>query len=156
MRKAGCMDRRSKMIIPILSVLLIITLSLLYIVKAERDVLQKSMDRNFTNSIMDSMDGLSVDSSKIDTNNKIRYYYQVITKLSDALNLFHSTSYKEYDAMFQTLNRLYIYLLEQENDTYVIDNKLYIHEFLGKVMVFPDDKELISDFNILLDNLTSN
>lgn len=145
------MDKRSKIVISILVVLLMISLSSLYIIKSERDVLQKNIDYNFKKSLSDSIVGLGIDNSKLDTNDKIRYYYHGISKLYDALNVFHTTSYKENNEMFQTLNRLYIYLLKQENDTYLIDNKLTILEFLGKVMVFPDNKELISDFNIFLD-----
>lgn len=143
-----------KNMLPILVLLLIITSVILLIIKSEKDVLQKNIDVTFTNAISDSMSGLSKDYIKIDTNQKIQYYYLTVTNLSDALDVFYVTSYKDYDNFFQILNRLYIYLLENHNENYEIDGQLYIFEFLGKVLVYPDDNQLISDFNNYLDEKT--
>jgi hypothetical protein len=54
--------------------------------------------------------------------------------------------------LFHALDRLYTYLTKNYADSYDIEDKLYIYEFLGKVMVFPDDEVLISDFESFLDN----
>lgn len=50
--------------------LLIITLVILFIIKSEKDSLQKNIDFTFTNAISDSMSGLSKDYSKIDNNQR--------------------------------------------------------------------------------------
>ena len=68
----------------------------------------------------------------------------------------HSTSYKEYDNLFQALNHLYIFLIKNYGETYEIEDRLYIYGFLGKVMVYPEDKELISEFDRFLDNKKTN
>jgi len=142
---------KKSIILPLYALLLIITLVILFIIKSEKDVLQKNMDLIFTNAISDSMSGLSKGYSEIDNNQKIQYYYQIITNLKEALDVFHVSSYKEYDDFFKTLNRLYIYLLENHNATYEIGGQSYIFEFLSKIMVYPDDNKLISDFNSYLD-----
>lgn len=144
---------KKSIMLPLYALLLITTLVILFIIKSEKDVLQKNIDLIFTNAITDSMNGLSKGYNEIDNNQKIQYYYQIITNLKDALDVFHVSSYKEYDDFFQTLNRLYIYLLENHNATYEIDRQLYIFEFLGKIMVYPDDNQLISDFNSYLDEI---
>ncbi len=146
------MGKLRKNIVPILIILLLLSFTLLYIVKSEKDVLQKNVDLVFTNAISDSMNGINLDYSGISTNEKVRCYYQTVSNLNDALNIFHSTSYKEYDNLFQALNHLYIFLIDNYGETYEIEDKLYIFEFLGKVMVYPEDKELISEFDRYLDN----
>lgn len=138
-----------KFLLPILILILIV---LLFIVKSEKDVMQRNIDLTFTNAISDSMSGLSKDYSKLSTDEKIQCYYQTFSNLKDAMEVFHVSSYKEYDDLFQALNHLYIYLLENHNENYEIDNKLYIFEFLGKVLVFPNDEQLISEFNDFLNN----
>ena len=136
--------------ITILVLLLIVTIAILVKIKFEKDVLQKNIDLAFANAISDSMSGLSKDYSKIDANEKIQYYYQTVTNLYDALELFNGSSYKEYDEYFNVLNRLYIYLLQNKNE-YEIEGQSKIFEFLGKSLSFPDDNQLIYDFNEYLD-----
>ena len=131
----------------LLPILIIILIVLLFFVKSEKDVMQRNIDLTFTNSISDAMGGLSKDYSKLSTDEKIQCYYQTLSNLKDAMDVFHVFSYKEYDNLFQTLNHLYIYLLENRNENYEIDHQLYIFEFLGKVLVYPNDEQLISDFN---------
>ena len=133
-----------------LPILILILIVLLFFVKSEKDVMQRKIDLTFTNSIRDAMGGLSKDYSKLSTDEIIQCYYQTLYNLKDAVEVFHVSSYKEYDNVFQTLNNLYIYLLENRNENYEIDNQLYIFEFLGKVMVYPNDEQLISDFNNFL------
>ena len=145
------MKNPKKYMMPVLVLLLSITAVMLFMVKQNKDVLQKSIDLTFTNAISDSMSGLSKDYSKIDDDEKIQFYYQTVTNLKDALDVFHVTSYKDYDKYFETLNRLYIYLLENKNERYEIKGQLHIFEFLGKSLVFPDDSQVISDFNAYLD-----
>ena len=136
--------------ITILVLLLIVTIAILVKIKFEKDVLQKNIDLAFANAISDSMSGLSKDYSKIDANEKIQYYYQTVTNLYDALELFNGSSYKEYDEYFNVLNRLYIYLLQNKNE-YEIEGQSKIFEFLGKSLSFTDDNQLIYDFNEYLD-----
>ena len=145
------MKNPKKNMMLILSLLLSIAVVMLFMMKQDNDALQKSIDLTFTNAISDSMGGLSKDYSKIDADEKIQYYYQTVTNLKDALDVFHVTSYKDYDKYFEILNRLYIYLLENKDESYEIKGKLHIFEFLGKSLVYPDDSQLISDFNAYLD-----
>ena len=140
-----------KNMIPILSLLLIFAFVMMFMMKQNKDVLQKSIDHTFTNAVSDSMSGLSMDYSKIDADEKIQYYYHTVANLRDALDVFHVTSYKKYDKYFETLNRLYIYLLENKNERYEIKGQSHIFEFLGKSLAYPDDIQLISDFNDYLD-----
>ena len=135
-----------------LIILLIISSVILFLGKTEKDVLQKKIDLVFTNAISDSMGGLSMGYDKIDTEEKIRCYYQTLSNLHDALEVFYISSYREYNELFQTLNRLYIYILRNKGDNYEIDDKLSILTFLGKALVYPDDNQLISDFNSFLDS----
>lgn len=137
-----------KFLLPIL----ILTLILLFFVKSEKDELQRNIDLTFTNAISDSMSGLSKDYSKLSNDEKIQCYYQTFSNLKDAMEVFYVSSYKEYDNLFQEINHLYIYLLDNHNENYEIDNKLYIIEFLGKVLVYPNDEQLISDFKNFLNN----
>lgn len=141
------MRKLKKFLLPIIILILIV---LLFIVKSEKDVMQRNIDLTFTNAISDSMSGLSKDYSKLSTDEKIQYYYQTFSNLKDAMEVFSISSYKEYEDLFQALNHLYIYLLKNRNENYEIDNKLYIYEFLGKVLVYPNDEQLISDFNNFL------
>ncbi len=134
----------------ILVLLLVIILVILVKIKSEKDLMQKSIDLAFTNAISDSMSGLSKDYSKIDTNEKIQYYYQTVTNLKDASDIFYSTSYKDYDEYFNVLNRLYIYLLQNINE-YEIEGQSEIFEFLAKSLSLPDDNQVISNFNGYLD-----
>lgn len=143
------MKKFTKFLLPILILILIV---LLFIVKSEKDVMQRKIDLTFTNAISDSMSGLSMDYSKLSTDEKIQYYYQTVSNLKDAMEVFNVSSYKEYDNIFQELNHLYIYLLKNRNENYEIDNQLYIFEYLGKVLVYPYDEQLISDFNNFLNN----
>lgn len=138
----------------ILFLLLSILSLLLFIEKSEKekDVLQKKVDLVFTNSISDSMFGLSMDYSKLDDEQKIQFYYQTLYNLHDALEVFNVSSYRKYNNLFLTLNRLYTFLLRNKNDNFEIEDKLYIFEFLGKMLVYPDDNQLISDFNHFLDS----
>lgn len=99
-----------------LIILLILSLVLLFVGKTEKDVLQKKIDLVFTNAISDSMGGLSIGYDKIDTEEKIRCYYQTLSNLHDALEVFYISSYREYNELFQTLNRLYIYILRNKGD----------------------------------------
>ena len=133
-----------------LPILILILIILLFFVKSEKDVMQRKIDLTFTNAIRDAMGGLSRDYNKLSTDEKIQCYYQTLYNLKDAIEVFHVSSYKKYDNVFQTLNHLYIYLLENRNENYEIDNQSYIFEFLGKVMVYPNDEQLISDFNNFL------
>mgnify|MGYP000846718420 FL=1 len=135
----------------ILGLLLSVAVVMLFMMKYNKDALQKGIDLNFINAVSDSMGGLSKDYSKIDSDEKIRNYYQTVTNLKDALDVFHITSYKDYDEYFEILNRLYIYLLENKNDNYEIKGQSHIFEFLGKSLVYPDDSQVISDFNTYLD-----
>ncbi|MDF2538834.1 MAG: hypothetical protein K0S76_1855 [Herbinix sp.] len=135
-----------KNLIHILIILLIATSVMLFIVKSEKEVLQKNMDLAFTNAISDTMHGLGMDFDKMEVNNRIQYYYLAITNLKDALDLFHNTSYKEYDNLFQALLQLYSYWLPSDNGDYIIEDKLYIFEFLGKALVYPEDEKLITEF----------
>jgi hypothetical protein len=143
--------KKRKILLPILVLLLLITSVLLFKIKSEKDVLQKNIERTFTNAISDSMGGLSKDYRKLGIEYKIQCYYQTVDNLKDALDVFHNTSYKEYNNLFQTLNRLYIHLLRNHSEDYEIDDKLFIFEFLGKILVFPEDNQLISEFNNFLD-----
>ncbi len=136
----------------LLPILILILIVLLFFVKSEKDVMQRNIDLTFTNAISDAMGGLSKDYSKLSSDEKIQCYYQTFSNLKDAMEVFHVSSYKEYDNLFQTLNHLNIYLLENRNENYEIDNQLYIFEFLGKVLVYPNDEQLISDFNNFLNN----
>ena len=133
-------------------ILIVILTVLLLSVKSEKDVMQRKIDLTFTNAIGDAMGGLNRDYSKLSTDEKVQCYYQTLSNLKDAMEVFHVSSYKEYDNVFQTLNHLYVCLLENRNENYEIDNQLYIFEFLGKVMVYPNDEQLISDFNNFLNN----
>jgi hypothetical protein len=136
----------------LLPILILILIVLLFFVKSEKDVMQRNIDLTFTNAISDAMGGLSKDYSKLSTDEKIQCYYQTFSNFKDAMEVFHVSSYKKYDNLIQALNHLYIYLLENHNENYEIDNKLYIFEFLGKVLVYPNDEQLISDFNNFLNN----
>ena len=135
-----------------LIILLIVTSVLLLVGKTKRDVLQREIDLVFTNAISDSMSGLSMDYDKIGTEGKIRCYYQTLYNLHDAIEVFHISSYREDKELFKTLNRLYTYILTNKRDNYEIDDKLYIFSFLGKIMFYPDDNQVISDFNSFLDS----
>lgn len=136
----------------LLPILILILIVLLFFVKSEKDVMQRNIDLTFTNAISDAMGGLSKDYSKLSSDEKIQCYYQTFSNLKDAMEVFHVSSYREYDNLFQTLNHLYIYLLENRNENYEINNQLYIFEFLGKVLVYPNDEQLISDFNNFINN----
>lgn len=148
------MKNYKKYIIPVLGLLLTFTIVIVFLMKQNKDVLQKSIDNVFTNAVSDSMSGLSKDHSKIDADEKIQYYYQAVTNLKDALDVYHNTSYKDYDKYFEILNRLYIYLLENKNRNYEIREQTQIFEFLGKLLVYPDDSQLISNFNAYLDEMS--
>ena len=141
------MKTLNKYILLILVLLLIVTSTLILKTSAEKKVLQKNIDNIYINAISDSMDGLTKDYNLINTNEKIELYYKTLSNLRDALDVFYFTSYKEYNDLFITLNNLYIYLLENRNESYEINNDLYIHEFLGTILVSPDDKQKINDFN---------
>ncbi|MDF2944874.1 MAG: hypothetical protein K0S01_3732 [Herbinix sp.] len=143
------MKKLKKFLLPILIVILIV---LLFIVKSEKDVMQRNIDLTYTNAISDAMSGISKDYSKLSTDEKVQYYYQTFFNLRDAMEVFNVSSYKEYDNLFLALNHLYIYLLDNRNENYEIDNTLYIFEFLGKSLVYPNDEQLISDFNNFLSN----
>jgi hypothetical protein len=93
----------------------------------------------------------------------------MLYNLKDAMEVFFITSYKENEDIYGVLNKLYIYLLENyvlpaegeanlgkgiQND-YVIENSLSIFEYLGKIMVYPNDKQVIADFNEFLDGRKS-
>ncbi|MGB4439310.1 MAG: hypothetical protein WBJ13_08840, partial [Sedimentibacter sp.] len=56
--------------------------------------MQKNIDLIFTNAITDSMNGLSKGYNEIDNNQKVQYYYLIITNLKDALDVFNISSYK--------------------------------------------------------------
>lgn len=146
------MKKLRKFLLPILILILIVLLFIVKSEKEEKDVMQRNIDLTFTNAISDSMSGLSKDYSKLSTDEKIQCYYQTFSNLKDAMEVFNVSSYKEYDNLFQALNHLYIYLLKNRNENYEIDDTLYIFEFLGKVLVFPNDEQLISDFNNFLNN----
>lgn len=148
------MKNYKKYSIPIFGFLLTFSIVILFLMKQNKDVLQKSMDNVFKNAVSDSMSGLSKDYSKIDADEKIQYYYQAVTNLKDALDVYHNTSYKDYDKYFEILNRLYIYLLENKNRNYEIRGQTQIFEFLGKSLVYPDDSQLISNFNAYLDEMS--
>lgn len=135
----------------ILIILLIISSVLLLITKSQKDVLQERIDLVFTDAISDSMGGLNKDYSKLNLDEKSQLYYQTMSNLHDALEVFHATSYRKYDDMFLVLNKLYIHLLTNKDTSYEIKHKLYIFEFLGKILVFPEDIKLITDFNNFLD-----
>ena len=141
------MKTLNKYILLILVLLLIVTSTLILKTSAEKKVLQKNIDNIYINAISDSMDGLTKDYNLINTNEKIELYYKTLSNLRDALDVFYFTSYKEYNDLFITLNNLYIYLLENRNESYEINNNLYIQEFLGTILVSPDDKQKINDFN---------
>ena len=66
------MKNPKKYMMPVLVLLLSITAVMLFMVKQNKDVLQKSIDLTFTNAISDSMSGLSMDYSKIDADEKIQ------------------------------------------------------------------------------------
>lgn len=135
-----------------LIILLIISSVLLSEAKIKRDVLQKNIDNIFTNAVSDSMGGLSMDYDKIDTEEKIRFYYQTLSNLYDALEVFHISSYRENKELYQTLNRLYIHILRNKGENYEIDDQQSILNFLVKIVFYSDDDQLISDFNSFLDN----
>lgn len=135
----------------IFAILLVLSLIFLLVTKSQKDRLQKDMDLIFTNAISDAMGGINKDYSKLNYDDKVQLYYQTVSNLHDAMEAFHSTSYKEYDSMLLALNQLYLYLLENKDETYEIDDTLRIFEFLGKVMVFPEDEKLISDFMDLIE-----
>ncbi len=94
----------------LLPILILILIVLLFLVKSEKDVMQRNIDLTFTNAISDAMGGLSKDYSKLSSDEKIQCYYQTFSNLKDAMEVFHVSSYKEYDNLYQTLNHLYIYL----------------------------------------------
>jgi hypothetical protein len=136
----------------ILVVLLLLSLGLLFVVKSEKDELQKNIDLVFTNAISESMGGLNRDYKQIDYEEKIQCYYQTLSNLHDALDVFYTSNYKEYDNLYLALNRLYIYILGNQGERYEIDDKLYIYKFLAKILVYPEDNQVISDFNSFLDS----
>jgi hypothetical protein len=146
------MKLSNKSIITVLLILLVACSVLLYINYSKKIFLQKNVDLIFTDAISKSMGGLAMDYSKIDNIQKLKYYEQTLSNLHDALNIFHLTSYKKYDNLFLALNRLYFHLLENPSDDYEIEVKSNIFEFLGKIMVVPDDSQLLSDFNHFLDS----
>jgi hypothetical protein len=115
-------------------------------------MIQKEVDISFVNDITDAMDGLSKDYSKISTSEKTYYYYKTVSNLHDARSIFYITSYKDHSNLYQVLDRLYTYLTKNYADSYDIEDKLYIHDLLGKVMAFPEDDELISEFETFLNN----
>jgi hypothetical protein len=97
------------------------------------------------------MKGLSLDDSKLDLKQKAQCYYQTLYNLNDALEVFLLSSYKKHTDLYKTLSRLYIYLLDNENGSYEIDDKQYIFDFLGRIMFNPNDTQSISSFNSYLD-----
>jgi hypothetical protein len=115
-------------------------------------MIQKEVDLSFINDITDAMDGLSKDYSKLSASEKTYYYYKTVSNLHDAQNIFYITSYKDHAKLYQVLDRLYIYLTKNYADSNDIEDKLYIHNFLGKIMSFPEDEELISEFVTFLNN----
>lgn len=138
--------------VTILVILLIISSILLLVTKLERNALQKRIDLIYTNAISDSMAGLARDYTQLDTDEKAQLYYQTISNLRDATEVFYITSYKEHDYLLQTLNKLYTYLLFNKNENYEFEDTLHIFSFLGKVLVYPEDEQLISDFNDFIDS----
>lgn len=136
----------------ILILLLIILSSSLYVITCQNNYLHKNIDLIFTNAVSDSMKGLSMDYTKLDSKQKAQCYYQTLYNLNDALDVFLLSSYKKYTNLYKTLSRLYIYLLDNENGSYEIEDKQYIFDFLGKIMFNPNDAESISSFNSYLDS----
>ncbi|WP_312698850.1 hypothetical protein [Sedimentibacter sp.] len=145
------MKIQKKNITPILVILLFIAIVMLFILQYKNDTLQDRIDDIFVNSILDSINGLSVNYSMLDHDEKIRYYYQTFDNLKSAIDVFSISSYKSHDEYLKTLNRLYIYLLNNKNENYEIEGQLRIFEFLNKSLVHPDDSQVFSDFNLYLD-----
>lgn len=156
-----------KLVTPVL-LLLLIVLSLQYsAVKFKNETLQKNADNIFYKAISDTMDGLGIDYSKSDEEQKMQAYYQIMSNLHDAMEVFYITSYNDNKDLYNVLNSLYSYLLERygttdtltkepEDETrYEIEDGLTIYEYLGKIMVYPIDKQKISDFNRFLDEKES-
>lgn len=135
----------------ILILLLIILSSSLYVITCQNIYLHKNIDLVFTNAVSESMKGLSLDDSKLDLKQKAQCYYQTLYNLNDALEVFLLSSYKKHTDLYKTLSRLYIYLLDNENGSYEIDDKQYIFDFLGRIMFNPNDTQSISSFNSYLD-----
>lgn len=139
----------------ILIILLIICSVALYINWVEKEALQKRADEVFTNTISEAMTGAAMDYSKLSVDEKIQFYYKMFYHLKDAQDIFHSTTYKEQDELYSAINQLYIYLLERRSESseyYEIEDGGYIYQFFGKVLVFPDDSELIEEFNTFIAN----
>lgn len=150
------MKLSKNMQVTILVILLIISSILLLVTKSERNALQKKIDLIYTNAISDSMGGLAKDYTQLDTDEKAQLYYQTISNLRDATEVFYITSYKEHNYLSQTLNKLYTYLLFNKNENYEFEDTLYIFTFLGKILVYPEDEQIISDFNDFIDSKKNN
>ncbi len=143
-----------KNLLKIIAVLCFVIVFLLYKVSCEKNVLQKNMDFIFTNSISDAAGGLSKDYDQMDSVQIIQCYDQTLYNLYDAQEVFYQTSYKKYDDLFYTLNRIYFYIMDHHSERYEIENQGRIYEFLTKVICYPEDDQLIDDFNRFLDSQT--
>lgn len=167
----GRMNKRivKKLGVPVLILLLVITNIQLLEVKSESKSQQKKADIIYFKAISDTMEGINLNCSNVNREQKIQGFYQMLYNLKDAMEVFFITSYKENEDIYGVLNKLYIYLLENyvlpaegeanlgkgiQND-YVIENSLSIFEYLGKIMVYPNDKQVIADFNEFLDGRKS-
>lgn len=145
----------SRNAIQVLLVILLFIISVsLYIVKSEKDAMQKRVDQNFVGAISDSMSGLSVDYNKLSYEEKIKSYYKTIYGLKNAQDCFHISSYKKNEGMFEALNGLYIYLLayNHKNNDYEIEDKSYIYDTIWKIVGQPEDKKLTTKFNAFIEN----
>ncbi len=156
-----------KLATPVL-LLLLIVLALQYSeVKFKSETLQKNADIIFYKAIRDTMGGLGIDYDKTDKEQKLQSYYQITSNLYDAMEVFFITSYNDNEDLYKVLNSLYIYLLErygiadtltmeaEDESKYEIEDRLTIFEFLGKLIVYPEDKQITSDFKNFLDGKKS-
>ena len=139
----------------ILIVLLLICSVALYINWSEKEAMQKRVDEIFTNTMLEAIKGSTMDYSKLSVDEKIQYYYQMYYQLRDAQDIFHSTTYREYDNLYSAINQLYIYLLErsyESNEYYEIEDAGYIYKFFSRVLAFPEESESIDEFNTFIAN----
>lgn len=129
--------------------ILIIALVTVFILKFENNRLQQEIDTIYIKSIGNSIDGLSKDYDLVDDIEKTQLYYSSLYNLETAIDVFNLTTYKENKDLFSSLNNLhaYLYLRQNPNDNFEIDNRSFIYDFLTNVIADSKYNPKIDEFD---------
>lgn len=139
------MKSSEKILWPILSIALVTV----FILKFENNRLQQEIDTIYIKSIGNSIDGLSKDYDLVDDIEKTQLYYSSLYNLETAIDVFNLTTYKENKDLFSSLNNLHanLYLRQNPNDNFEIDNRSFIYDFLTNVIADSKYNPKIDEFD---------